>query len=129
VREIRIPKTLAHVQAEWRLTERLEGVPASDLMMPKIYSLTPRYAEPWRGRLRERLAVASHPYLLPALESVRQGQTLIYEAQDVEAVLKQSILPANRLGRYFLRLTESIERRCCDLSSLVMTCSEGTPAL
>jgi glycosyltransferase involved in cell wall biosynthesis len=126
VREIRIPKTLAHVQAEWRLTERLEGVPASDLMMPKIYSLTPRYAEALaHSAAGSDWLVASHPYLLPALESVRHGQTLIYEAQDVEAVLKQSILPANRLGRYFLRLTESIERRCCDLSSLVMTCSEG----
>ncbi|MGO9094324.1 MAG: glycosyltransferase family 4 protein [Bryobacteraceae bacterium] len=124
VREIRIPKTLAHLQAEWRLTKRLEGVAASDVMMPKIYSLTPRYAEALaRSAAGSDWLVASHPYLLPALENVRHGQTLIYEAHNLEAVLKQSILPANRLGRYFLRLTESIEGRCCDLSSLVMTCS------
>ena len=125
VREIRVPKTLAHVQAEWRLAKRLEGVAASDVMMPKLYSLTPRYAEALaRSAAGSDWLVASHPYLLPALESVRHGQTLVYEAQDVEAVLKQGILPSNRLGRYFLRLTESIERRCCDLSSLVMTCSQ-----
>jgi glycosyltransferase involved in cell wall biosynthesis len=125
MREIRIPKSREHAQAEWRLVGKMNGAAAADVVMPKLYQLTPRYVEALRrSAAGSGILVASHPYLLPALESVRSGQTLIYEAQDVEWALKETILPANRLGRYFLRLTHAVERRCCDASSLVLTCSE-----
>jgi glycosyltransferase involved in cell wall biosynthesis len=124
VREIRIPKTLKHIQTEGRLARRLEGVPANDVMMPKLYSLTPRYVEALaRSAAGSDWLVASHPYLLPALEAVHQHQRMIYEAHNVESILKRTILPGNRLGRYFLKLTEAIEARCCKLGQLVMTCS------
>jgi glycosyltransferase involved in cell wall biosynthesis len=125
VREIRIPKTLTHTQAECRLTRRLEGVPVGDVIMPKVFFLTPRYVDALtRSAFGSDWLVASHPYLLPAIEAVRQDQRILYEAQDVEAVLKRSILPPTRMGRYFLRLTQFVEERCCKLSSLVVTCSQ-----
>jgi glycosyltransferase involved in cell wall biosynthesis len=125
VREIRIPKTLAHFQAEGRLIGRMNGVSASDVIMPKLFYLTPQYLEALtRCSLGSEWLVACHPYLLPAIEAVRQDHSLLYEAQDVESLLKKSILPANRMGRYFLKLTEFIEERCSTLSSLVLTCSE-----
>jgi glycosyltransferase involved in cell wall biosynthesis len=125
VHEIRIPKSYAHFEAEARLTKRLDGVPAGDVIMPKVFFLTPRYIEALtRSAFGSDWLVASHPYLLPAIEAVRQNQRILYEAQDVEAVLKSSILPPNRMGRYFLRLTEFVEERCCKLSSLVVTCSQ-----
>jgi len=124
LREVRIPRSLPHARAEWRLANKLEGVAAADVMTPKLYHLTPRYLE----ALKQSAAgsdwlVASHPYLLPALLDARSSQDLIYEAHNVEAILKQTILPGNRLGRYFLKLTEFLERNCCDLGRLVMTCS------
>jgi glycosyltransferase involved in cell wall biosynthesis len=125
MREIRIPKSREHAQAEWRLVGKMHGAAAADVVMPKLYRLTPRYVEALKhSAAGSGVLVASHPYLLPALEGVRRGQALIYEAQDVESTLKETILPANRLGRYFLRLTRSVEERCCNTSSLVLTCSE-----
>ena len=125
IREVRIPKSLPHAQEEWRLTAKLKGVAASDVITPKLYAMTPRYLEVLgRSAAGSELLVASHPYLLPALQAVRTHQDLIYEAQDVEIILKKSILPDNRLGKYFLRLTESLERQCCASSALVMTCSD-----
>jgi glycosyltransferase involved in cell wall biosynthesis len=125
VREIRIPKSLEHARAEWRLSAKLKGVPASDVMSPKLFRLSPQYtAALKRSADAATWLVASHPYLLPALLEVRHGQDLIYEAQDVEVLLKEAILPANRLGKYFLNLTRSVEQQCCDLASLVLTCSE-----
>jgi len=58
------------------------------------------------------------------LHEVRGTQPLIYEAQDVEVVLKRTVLPDNLLGRYFLRLTESVERLACQLSHSVLACCE-----
>jgi glycosyltransferase involved in cell wall biosynthesis len=125
IRETRIPKSREHARAEWRLTGKLKGVAASDVIMPKLYGLTPRYLEVLkRSAAGSDLLVASHPYLLPALRAVRTDQELIYEAQDVEAILKKSVLPRNRLGKYFLRLTKFLEQQCCELSALVLTCSE-----
>jgi glycosyltransferase involved in cell wall biosynthesis len=125
VREFRIPKSLEHAQAEWRLTGKMNGVAVSDVVTPKLYGLTPRYVEVLkRSAAGSDWLIASHPYLLPALLAVRNRQHLIYEAQDVEVIVKETILPANRLGRYFLKLTQSLEQQCCDLSGLVMTCAE-----
>lgn len=125
VRETRIPKSLQHARAECRLIGKLKGVSASDVIMPKLYRLTPRYLEVLKhSAAGSDLLVASHPYLLPALQAVRTEQALVYEAQDIEVILKKSILPDNRLGKYCLRLTEFLEQQCCDLSALVMTCSE-----
>lgn len=129
VREVRIPKSLEHARAEWRLTGKLNGAAASDVMAPKLYRLTPRYLEALRNSAAgSDWLIASHPYLLPALLAVRSSQHLIYEAHNVEAILKETILPANRMGRYLLKVTASVERQCCDLSGLVMTCSEPDAA-
>ena len=37
MREIRIPKTLAHVRAEGRLIKRMNGIAANDVVMPKLF--------------------------------------------------------------------------------------------
>jgi glycosyltransferase involved in cell wall biosynthesis len=125
VRELRIPKSLQHARAEWRLTGKLKGVAASDVVMPKLYGLTPRYLEVLKHSASgSDWLVASHPYLLPALLAVQDHQNLIYEAHNVETTLKATVLPANRLGRYFLKLTQSLEQQCCDLARMVMACSE-----
>ncbi len=125
VREIRIPKTLEHARKEWELSAQLDGVPVTDVVMPELYHLTPDYATALaRSAADADILVACHPFLLPALEQVRNGQGLIYEAHDVEAVLKSSILPGNALGRHYVTLTEAIERRACESSDLIMACLE-----
>ena len=125
VRELRIPKTLGHAQREGYLASKAGNVPVSDVASPKLYRLTPRYLEVLKSSAAgSDWLVASHPYLLPALLEARSAHKLIYEAHNVEAILKETILPDNALGRYFIRLTRHIEQQCCDYSALVMTCSE-----
>lgn len=125
LREYRIPKSLRHAQKEGRLSSKMGNVPVSDVVAPKLYRLTPRYLEVLkRSAGGSDWLVASHPYLLPAVLEVRTTQGLIYEAQDVEVALKREILPNNRLGRYFIKMTQLVERQACEQSGLVMTCSD-----
>ena len=128
--EIRIPETQAHAGQEARLGQMMEGVPVTDVVMPELYTLSPLYAGALaRSAAGSDLVVASHPYLLPALEAVRSGRPLVYEAHNVETLLKESILPRNNTGEYFVRLTETMERRCCEQSALILTGSQEDAAV
>ena len=129
LREIRIPKSLPHARREWRAMAKAGGVPVTDVVMPVLYRLSPEYTEALgKSAATSDVLVACHPYLLPALESVRKQHRLLYEAQDVETDLKRSILPDNRVGRYLLKLTEVVERRACESSGLIMTCLDDDVA-
>ncbi len=123
LREIRIPKSPAHSQRERRIMAKVGGVPVTDVVMPVLARLSPDYTEALRrSASTSHVLVASHPYLLPALDAVKAGQTLIYEAHNVESELKRSILPDNPVGRQLLRVTEAVERRACESSDRIIAC-------
>jgi len=122
LREIRIPKSPEHQQKEWEL-EQETGIPIGDVAMPRLYQLTPDYlAALQRSVVQCQLVVASHPYLLPAIMEVSRVP-LVYEAQDVEAILKQQVLPDNATGRALLAETLRLEGECCRLSHLIVVCT------
>lgn len=126
MREVRIPKSQEHERDELRLSAKMSHVPVTDVVMPRLFCRTPEYlAALSRSAATAEILIASHPYLLPALDQVRRNQTLVFEAQDIEADLKASILPPTRIGRYFLRLTQNIEQECCQRSALTFACSEA----
>ncbi len=122
--EIRIAKTDAHIQREARASRCAGGVPVTDVVMPRLFALTPDYvAALRRSASRSALLVACHPYLISAIEAVRDSQPLFYEGQDNEYALKRQMLPTNPMGRYLLRLTHDAERRACRNSDVVAACS------
>ncbi len=126
VREIRIAKTDEHIQREARASRRAGGVPVTDVVMPRLFSLTPDYlAALRRSAAASSLLVTCHPYLIAAIEAVRDSQPIAYEAQDAEYTLKARMLPDNAMGRYLLRLTDACERRACRDSDAILTCSSA----
>ncbi len=123
LREIRVPKSAKHQHEEWSIEQQV-GMPISDVAMPWLYSLTPDYLKALEESTRSASAiVACHPYLLPALQEV-SDRPLWYEAQDVEVLLKQSLLPDNKTGRELLALTRQVEQDCCRLSRLILVCAQ-----
>jgi glycosyltransferase involved in cell wall biosynthesis len=122
--ENRIPKTEEHQKEEWALERKLGGVPITDVAMPRLFHSTPEYMEALNESLRSAdFVVASHPYLLPAIQNVG-NKTIWYEAHNVEADLKQSILPDNQVGQELLEITKRVESECCRLSKIIMVCSQ-----
>ena len=120
--ETRIPKSMLHQQQE-SLIEQKVGVPITDVAMPQLYHLTPAYVEALRAATESSdFVVASHPYLLPAIQAV-SNKPIWYEAHNVEVELKKSILPDNRTGRELLEATRQVENECCKVSQLIMVCS------
>jgi glycosyltransferase involved in cell wall biosynthesis len=120
--ETRIPKSKQHQQQEW-LIEQKVGVPITDVVMPRLYHLTPTYVEALRASIKSSdFVVASHPYLLPAIQAV-SDKPIWYEAHNFELELKKGILPNNRMGRDLLEGTSKVEDECCRVSELIIVCS------
>ena len=110
VREIRTPKSARHRQRESQISVRAGRVPVTDVAMPRLFALSPDYLDALSKSAKgSALLVACHPYLLPALECVREGQAVLYEAHNTEFSLKRRVLPDNAMGRYLLRLTREVE--------------------
>lgn len=122
--ETRVPKSERHQQAEGEL-ERQIGTPVTDVAMPRLLALTPAYGEAMATALRgASFVVASHPYLIPAIQAHRSQIPLVYEAHNVEVDLKERALSGTRQGRELLELTRTVEAEACRDAALVLTCSE-----
>ncbi|MBF0474928.1 MAG: glycosyltransferase family 4 protein [Deltaproteobacteria bacterium] len=122
LREIRIPKSSAHHQAECEYVSRVQ-VPVTDVVMPKLYHLTPDYMAALRQSMSSSQAVVvSHPYLLSAVQEIG-GPPIWHESHNVEYELKSSIIPHNETGRELIELTRQVEAQCCHQSALVFACS------
>ncbi|HYC23425.1 MAG TPA: glycosyltransferase family 4 protein [Candidatus Bathyarchaeia archaeon] len=126
LREVRVPKSAEHERVEAALSRKVDFLPITDVALPLLHRLTPRYGEALaRGAARASLIVASHPYALPALrEATPASLPMVYEAHNVELLLKSDVLPRSELGAVLLELTRATEAACCVDSGLVSTCSE-----
>lgn len=123
LREHTIPKTRAHAAAEYEL-EQEAGTVVTDVAMVRLHGLTPRYQEAIaRLAAGARAVVACHPYPYEAIRAATDAP-LWYEAQDIEASLKEAILEPEGLGGSLLADVAKVERACCEEAESIWTCSD-----
>lgn len=119
--EIQIPQSHKHHAEEIAIDKKV-GVPITDVVMPQLYQLTPAYVEALReSSATSDVIIASHPYLLPAIQKV-SNKPIWYEAHNVELELKKSILPDNPIAHELLAATRQVEQECSQVSKLIMVC-------
>jgi glycosyltransferase involved in cell wall biosynthesis len=127
LREIRIPKSAAHQAAETRLEQEVGGIPVGDIGIPLFVGQTPEFGARLACSIETAaLVVACHPYALPAIRGSLGGRPLVYEAQDVEYLLKTAVLA--RTGAAGAELAEGVralEAEACRESRLIWCCSES----
>ena len=131
IREIRVPKTTEHEQAEADLSREVGWIPVTDVALPKLHVLTPAYQQTLERHLaRADVAIACHPYVVPSIRAVSGDDLpLWYEAQDHEVPLKRSIFEGHGdTAELLLELTAEVEHRSCLESELVYACSDGDAA-
>ena len=122
LRERQVPKSARHAAAELAL-EREAGTMVTDIAMSELYAETPEYlAALGEAAAGARAVVACHPYAFPAIREVTDAPVW-YEAQDVEASLKQHVLGSSEQARRLLARAETVERQCCKDAELVWACS------
>jgi glycosyltransferase involved in cell wall biosynthesis len=68
-------------------------------------------------------AIASHPYLYPALTAL--GVPIWYEAQDLEWKLKQPVLETSALGKRLLQSVRQVEGDCARAAQIIICASSA----
>ena len=119
LRETRVPRTERFAAEERRLARATPHAPPAELAPAVLLQHVPDYAA-FLGRsvAGASLAVASHPYCMPALRACRGDVPLVYEAHNVEAALKAQTLPTE-----LARVARELEAEACAAARLVVACS------
>jgi len=124
LREIRIPKSEAHHQKEAEYSRTVNWVPLTDVVMPVLYQETPDYVDALASCSREAFAVvASHPYVIDAIEHCAPSKPLWFEAHNVEYELKRHIFPSCEFGKSLLELVRRAEGRAWRGCEVAFACT------
>ena len=124
VREIRIPESREHAQQEAALSKEA-GLTVTDIAMIRYSGLTAEYGEALKKSIESSdCIVISHPYLYPEAKKYMGEHPFIYEAHNVEYLLKQSMLKDSSVKEQLLQEVFDTEKECCEKSRFIMACSE-----
>ena len=124
MKENRIPKSEIHQKLEWEL-EKKAGFLVSDIANLELINETPMYGIELENSIKESsIIILSHPFLFNEIKKYVTNQTIIYEAQDVEYLIKKEMLPKNNITQKLLSELFEVEKECCKVSKFIMTCSE-----
>lgn len=124
LKEIRIPKTKKHQDMEWEIEEKAK-IPISDIGLITLFDKTPEYCEVLSSSIQQsELVIISHPYLYNAAKKYLEGRPFVYEAHNVEYLMKQGMLPASPIKEKLVKQVFEIEKECCEQSQFIITCSE-----
>jgi glycosyltransferase involved in cell wall biosynthesis len=125
LREIDIPLSDRHFTAsdEWR--ERTGGKTVIDVSFPLLAHHSPRYVEAARAAAHDAdIVVFSHPWVYPLVSDLcRPGQLVVYDAHNVESVLRFRLLGDSSAGLHLVRHAAALERDLCLRADLVLACS------
>lgn len=122
--EHQIPRDMEHQKKIWNL-ESIAKIPLTDIAEIKYGSETEKYCD----ALCELVAISdiiviSHPYLYDTVKKYLGKKPFIYEAQDVEAIIKRAMLPQSVVKEKLVKLVFATEKECCINAQMIMTCSE-----
>jgi glycosyltransferase involved in cell wall biosynthesis len=130
--EIDVPLSEAHHEAARALSSKAGGKTIIDLAFPLQCHLSPDYL----AKVRETIAwadvvVFSHPWVFPLVRNdLRTDQVVIYDAQNVEGLLRAQILDiSNKVERDLLQCVVQSEYDVGRGADLIIACSQDDIAL
>ena len=124
--EICAPKTRPHIKAEKALANTIDrAVSVNDIAAIEGYKLTPDYCKELEKAVAHAdLVICAHPYLYRAVRTVWQGPIWL-DAHNVEADMKESVLPPTLKGRELLDQVVAVERQCVKDAELISCVSKA----
>jgi glycosyltransferase involved in cell wall biosynthesis len=125
LREICVPLSDAHFDAAAKLSAQLGGATVIDSAFSAQVKFSPEFVQRGIGLLGEAdVVVFSHPWAYtPLADYIRDDQMVVYDAHNVESVLKTELLDSRLQADDLLREVVGNEFRLCQRSNLVLTCS------
>ncbi|MCU1351200.1 MAG: putative glycosyltransferase [Acidimicrobiales bacterium] len=119
-----VPRSPAQMDVGADLSGRAR-LPVTDIVAGTHIWATPAYLDALRAAARHAdVVLLAEPYLLPALREAGVTLPFVYDAFNVEAVLKAEALPDTPLGHELLQRVVEVERAATLEAAAVSACSE-----
>jgi len=129
--EITVPFSHVHCVAAEALQKGVGGVAVVDPSFPRLGTLSGDYCRHARAAAAAAdVVVFSHPWVFPiARDELRPDrQLIVYDAHNVETLLRRDLLGGTALGREIADEVEQVERALCHAADLVVACSHDDSA-
>ena len=125
LREIVVPLSPEHHAAAAALSQQLDGRTVIDIAFADQVHLSPDYLRVAREHiLSADVVVFSHPWCFPPLaDALRPDQLIVYDSQNVEAVLRTTLYDDLPRAAPLLERVAKVEYSLCRRADLVLACS------
>lgn len=121
-----VPLSEAHFAESDRKTAELGGKGVIDTAFHTMAHLSPDYVEAARAAAaRADVVVFSHPWIYPLVRDVLRPdrQLIVYDAHNVEGLLRTELLDDGAGGAEVARGVVEVESQVCAAADLVLACS------
>ena len=101
-----------------------------DVAFPHLAHHSPEYVQAARTHAASAdVVVFSHPWVYPLVKDLlrQRPQLVVYDAQNVEGVLRLELLRDDPFGARLATHVAALERDLCRAADLVLTCSQRGP--
>ena len=125
LREIIVPLSPEHHAAAAALSEQFDGRTVIDIAFSDQVHLSHDFLRVAREHIAEaEVVVFSHPWCFPPLATaLRPEQLIVYDSQNVEAVLRSTLYDDLPLAAPLIRRVAESEYALCHRADLVLACS------
>jgi glycosyltransferase involved in cell wall biosynthesis len=129
--EVLVPLSAEHFAAAAACARQAANRVVIDCTFPQFAHLSPDYVAAARDAvIAADIVVFSHPWIYPlvrdSLELTRQ--LIVYDAHNVEGLLRMELLDDGALGTKIVRDVVRVESELCRNANLVLTCSHDDSA-
>lgn len=124
--ETLIPLSPAHFAAAERRAAEVGGRGVIDLTFHKLAALSEDYVKAARQAAeRADVVVFSHPWIYPLVRDVldRDRQLVVYDAHNMEGLLRAALLDDGGPGTEIVREVVAVEAALCRTADLILACS------
>jgi glycosyltransferase involved in cell wall biosynthesis/GT2 family glycosyltransferase len=119
-----VPLSEEHFAAADRWRDLAGGRVVIDVAFPLLAHLSPAFVNAAREVVAEAdVVVFSHPWIFPLVADRLGNKLVVYDAQNVEGVLRAELLGAGGIGELLSRRVALVEAELCRRADLVLACS------
>ena len=125
LREIVVPLSPEHHAAATELSRQLDGRTVIDAAFADQVHLSPDYLRVTSEHIvGADVVVFSHPWCFaPLIDALRPEQLIVYDSQNVEALLRTSLLDDLHAAAPLLGRVAELEYELCRQANLILACS------
>ena len=113
-KEILVPMTAIHISLDKMISKLCKGLTTLDVTVPLLMRCSPKYQRKLSHLMRDKdIVIVCHPWVYPyvqkELKALKRRPLLVYDAQNVEYKIKNSLLNKTLCGKFLIDQVNNVE--------------------